>query len=215
MIRALVFDFDGLILDTESALIEAYADVHASHGQAFDRKAFMESVGHADYAFDPWHVFEKRADRAALEIERRKLNRVLNDVLPILPGVVPLLDGAAAAGLKLGVASNSLHSHVDNQLKRLGLFSRFQFIACREDVRQPKPEPEIYRFATAGLGVRPSEAVALEDSNTGITAAHRAGLRTVAVPGPSTRHHDFSKADWKVKSLVEVTVPALSFRFKI
>ena len=67
MIRALVFDFDGLILDTESALIRAYADVHAAHGAPFDEGEFLRSVGHADYTFDPWHAFEKHADRVALE----------------------------------------------------------------------------------------------------------------------------------------------------
>ena len=94
MIRALVFDFDGLILDTESALIAAYGDVHAAHGVPFDREHFFRAVGHADYAFDPWHAFEKRSDRAALEIERRVFNRERDQHLPVLPGIVALLDAA-------------------------------------------------------------------------------------------------------------------------
>ena len=106
MIRALVFDFDGLILDTESALIRAYADVHASHGVPFDEAVFLRSVGHADYSFDPWHAFEKRADRAALESERQRRNHEQNLRLAILPGVVPARCGphrrpAGGAGLQL------------------------------------------------------------------------------------------------------------------
>jgi beta-phosphoglucomutase-like phosphatase (HAD superfamily) len=87
MIHALVFDFDGLILDTESSLIGAYADVHAAHGVPFDHDLFMRSVGHADYAFDPWHAFEKRSDRAALEEERRGLGiiRPTSAVHPLDP----------------------------------------------------------------------------------------------------------------------------------
>jgi putative hydrolase of the HAD superfamily len=179
----------------------------------FERQAFLESVGHADYAFDPWHAFEKRADRAALEVERQARNRERMLEQPLLPGVVALIDGAGAAGLKLAVASNSRHPHVDGNLQRLGLFAKFQATACREDVPSPKPEPDVYRLAVNRLGLRPHECAALEDSATGILAARRAGLKTVAVPGAATRHHDFSQADWTVGSLVEVSVEALQKRF--
>lgn len=212
MIRALVFDLDGLILDTESALIESYADVHAAHGVPFDRKPFMEGVGHADYSFDPWHAFEKRADRAALEAERSRRNKERNRELPPLPGARELIEAASAAGLKLAVASNSRHEHVDAQLKRLGLFSRFEFVACREDVPSPKPEPDVYRLAVNRLGVRAHDAVAIEDSHAGALAAHRAGLKVVAVPGASSAHQDFSAANLKLRSLADIDLPGLLAR---
>ena len=195
MIRALVFDFDGLIIDSESALIDAYAGVHARHGLPFDRALFLRSVGHADYAFDPWRAFDQRADRAALEADRQERNRELSGLLPILPGAVALLDEARTAGLRLGVASNSRHPHVDGHLARLGLLDRFEFIACREDAPSPKPEPDLYRLVLHRFGLRGHEAIAFEDSQTGVLAATRAGLRTVAVPNRSTAHHDFSLAD--------------------
>jgi len=213
MIRALVFDFDGLILDTESALIDAYAGVHADYGLPFDRALFQESVGHADYAFDPWHAFEKRADRAALEVERQRRNREFNDRLPVLPGAVALLDAGRDAGLRLGVASNSRHPHVEGQLKRLGLHARFEFFACREDVPSPKPEPDLYKLVLNRFGLRGHEAIAFEDSQTGILAATRAGLRAVAAPGPATAHHDFSRADLRVASLAGVNLPELLGRW--
>lgn len=214
MIRALVFDFDGLIIDTESALIEAYADVHARHGVPFDRGVFLRNVGHADYAFDPWRAFDRSADRAALEDERGRRNRERGLALQPLPGVVELIASAERSGLPLAVASNSGHDHVDGHLRRLGLFSRFHCVACREDVKAPKPEPDLYRHAVGRLGVSPHEAVALEDSQTGLLAAHRAGLRTIAVPGASTAHHDFSKADLKVNSLAEVQLATLEKRLR-
>jgi HAD superfamily hydrolase (TIGR01509 family) len=213
MIRALVFDFDGLILDTESSLIAAYADIHAQHGVAFDRAHFHRSVGHADYAFDPWHAFEKRSDRAQLEAERRKKNRERDQHLVVLPGVVALLDGAEAAGLRLAVASNSLHPHVEGHLGRLGLLERFEFLACREDVASPKPEPDLYKLVLNHLGVNAREAVAFEDSQTGVLAAHRAGLWVVAAPNSATAHHDFAQAHWKAVSLAEVTIAALQAKF--
>ena len=213
MIRGLVFDFDGLISDTESALIDAYGEIHARHGVAFDRKLFLRSVGHADYSFDPWHAFEKRADRAALELERRACNLELDATLPLLPGVLPLLDAARAAELPVAVASNSRHDHVEGHLKRLGIRDRFSVIGCREDVPSPKPEPDLYRYVVNHLGIFPREAIAFEDSRTGSLAAKRAHLWTVAVPNASTAHHDFSHVDWQVSSLLACPLPALLARF--
>jgi HAD superfamily hydrolase (TIGR01509 family) len=213
MIRALVFDFDGLILDTESALIRAYADVHVAHGVPFDEAEFLRSVGHADYAFDPWHAFEKRADRAALEFERRRHNRERDRHLPILPGVVALLDAAREQSLPVALASNSPHEHCERHLGRLGLLERFAFLACREDVASPKPEPDLYRLVLNHLGLRGIEAIAFEDSHTGSLAAKRAGLWTVAAPNVSTAHHDFTHVDLRVASLADCPLPGLLARF--
>ncbi len=213
MIRALVFDFDGLIVDTETPLIDAYAAVHARYGVAFDRTAFVHNVGHAEYAFDPWHGFSPHADRAALEIERRTIKDELLVRQPILPGVVALLDAARELKLRIGVASNSSHPWVEPHLTRLGLHNRFEFFACREDAPSPKPEPDLYRLVLNRFGLRGHEAIAFEDSHTGALAAKRAKLWTVAVPGPSTMHHDFNHADVHVRSLAEVTLDELIRRF--
>ena len=213
MLRALIFDFDGLILDTESALIEAYGDVHAAHGMAFDRELFLRSVGHADYAFDPWHAFEKRADRAALEVKRREFNRARDLALPVLPGVVALLDAARTRQLRVALASNSTHAHCERHLTRLGLIDRFELLACREDVPLPKPAPDLYKLVLNRFGLRGHEAIAFEDSHTGSLAAKRANLHVVAAPGASTAHHDFAHVDLKVASLADVTLDALIEKF--
>jgi HAD superfamily hydrolase (TIGR01509 family) len=213
MIRALIFDFDGLVLDTETALIDAYGDVHAAHGIPFDRALFVRSVGHADYAFDPWRRFGPAAGRDALEAERRAFNRVRSEAAPILPGVVALIDQALEAGLRIGLASNSSHGHVEGHLGRLGLLGRFAFVACREDVASPKPEPDLYRLVLNRFGLGGTEAIALEDSSTGVLAAKRAGLWVVAVPNPSTGHHDLAKADLRVGSLADCRLPELLARF--
>jgi HAD superfamily hydrolase (TIGR01509 family) len=213
MIRALVFDFDGLILDTETSLIESYGDVHAAHGVPFDRPLFARSVGHADYAFDPWRGFGAGADRVRLEAERRAFNRNRDRALPILPGVEGLIAAARADGLRVGLASNSGHAHVEGHLSRLGLRPLFERVACREDVRAPKPEPDLYRLVLESFGLRGAEAVAFEDSHTGTLAAKRAGLWVVAAPNASTGHHDFANADLRVASLADCSLEALSARF--
>ena len=213
MIQALILDFDGLVLDTETALIDAYGDVHRSHGAAFDRALFTRGVGHADFAFDPWRGFPPGADRAALEAERKRFNRARNEASPVLPGVVALLDEAAGAGLRVGLASNSGHAHVEGHLARLGLLARFHFVACREDVASPKPEPDLYRLVLNRFGLAGREAIAFEDSATGIIAARRAAIWVVAVPNASTDLHDLSGADLRVSSLADCRLGELMGRF--
>ncbi|HEY5228384.1 MAG TPA: HAD-IA family hydrolase [Opitutaceae bacterium] len=213
MIRALIFDFDGLILDTETALIDAYGDVHEAHGHPFDRPLFTRSVGHADYAFDPWKLFGTGADKATLEAERRAFNVRRNEAQPILPGVVELIAEARRSRLRVGLASNSGHAHVEGHLGRLGLAGNFDFIACREDVPSPKPEPDLYRLVLNHFGIRPREAVAFEDSHTGTLAAKRAGVWVVAVPNVSTGHHDFTHVDLRVASLADCRLADLVARF--
>jgi HAD superfamily hydrolase (TIGR01509 family) len=213
MIRALIFDFDGLILDTETALIDAYGDVHGAHGIPFDKPLFTRSVGHADYAFDPWRGFGPSADRIRLEAERQAFNKTRNHSQPILPGVVALIDEATQAGLDVGLASNSTHAHVEGHLARLGLLERFAFIACREDVPAPKPEPDLYRLVIGHFGVGGHEAIAFEDSHTGTLAAKRAGLWVVAVPNVSTGHHNFGNSDFRAASLADCRLAELVARF--
>ncbi|MEO7598134.1 MAG: HAD-IA family hydrolase [Opitutus sp.] len=213
MIRALVFDFDGLIVDTETPLIDSYGAVHEAHGVTFDRAVFIRSVGHADYAFDPWHGFSPHADRAALEVERRAIKDELLRLQPVLPGVTELLDAAVTAQLRIGLASNSEHAWVEPHLERVGMRDRFEFLACREDAASPKPEPDLYKLVLNHFGLRGHEAIAFEDSRTGSLAAKRAHLWAVAVPNVSTAHHDFSHADLLVSSMSDVRLEDLMKRF--
>jgi HAD superfamily hydrolase (TIGR01509 family) len=213
MIRSLIFDFDGLILDTETALIDAYGDVHRANGLPFDRPLFASRVGHIDFAFDPWREFGPGADREELEMKRKAFHKARNEAQHVLPGVVPLIEEARQARLRIGLASNSSRAHVEGHLRRLGLIERFDFAACRGDVKSPKPEPDLYRLVLDRFAIRGHEAVAFEDSHTGALAAKRAGTWVVAVPNESTGHHDFSHADLRVASLADCRLPGLLARF--
>jgi HAD superfamily hydrolase (TIGR01509 family) len=213
MIRALIFDFDGLIIDTETPLIDSYGEVHRTHGITFDRALFVRNVGHAEYAFDPWHGFSPHADRATLETERRAIKNALLARQPVLPGVGEMLAAARTAGLSVGIASNSEHTWVEPHLARVGLLEYFSFLACRGDTPSPKPEPDLYKLVLNHFGLRGHEAIAFEDSHTGSLAAKRANLWTVAIPNISTAHHDFSHADVRLNSMAEVTLEALMAKF--
>lgn len=213
MIRAIVLDFDGLIIDTETSRVDSFEAVYAAHGLPFDKALFTKEVGHSGYTFDAWAPFPANIDRAALENERSRCNLAIIEKKPLLPGVKTLLDAAKSANLRIGMASNSSHDWVQGHMRRLGLHDRIHFFACVGDTPSPKPEPDIYRFAVNQLGVRPHEAIAFEDSATGAKAARRAGLWVVAVPSESTHLHDLDSAHVKLKTLEDTTLPELCARF--
>ncbi|WP_221030603.1 HAD family hydrolase [Actomonas aquatica] len=206
---ALVLDFDGLILDTETALIDAWSAVHQEQGCAFDRARGAGIIGHVGIVFDPWEGIPPAVDRDHLQDRFVILkDRIISDQ-PILPGVVALLDHAHAEGIPLAVASNSPHDHVDRHLQRLGLFERFATVVCREDVPHGKPAPDVYLEACRRLTADPAAAIAFEDSVPGHHAAHAAGLRVVVIPNPCTVDHTFTHAARRLDTLADVPPAAL------
>jgi HAD superfamily hydrolase (TIGR01509 family) len=213
MIRALIFDFDGLVIDTETPLIDAWAALHERAGRAYSRADAHRLVGHVEIDFDPWTAFGPAADRKALDEQHRRLARELTARQPILPGVLACLQEARTRGLKLGVASNSSHRHVDGHLARLGLLGLFDLTCCRDDNLPVKPAPDLYLAAIRQFGVSAGEAIAFEDSTAGTLAARHAGLWVVAVPNPSTHGHDLSAAHLIVPSLADMPLAALLERF--
>lgn len=213
MLRALIFDFDGLIVDTETVLIDAWARLHEEDNVPCRREYMHQIVGHTDVAHDPWIAYAPEADRVALDERYRRIARELTLAAPVRPGVRALLDAARAAGLRLAVASNSSHLHVDGHLAHRGLLSLFDHIACRDDVARGKPEPDVYLAALQGLGLNADGVVAFEDSVPGHEAAARARLHVVVAPNPSTAHFTFPHAHWQVPSLADVTLTQLRQRF--
>lgn len=213
MLSALVFDFDGVIIDTESAIIHAWEAMHHDAGLACDRRLLQALIGHVETEIDVWSAFEPSIDRAGLEAEFVRRRRALMAAQPILPGVLRLLDEAASAGVPVAVASNSPHSHVDRHLHARGLRPRFTSVCCIDDVARGKPEPDVYLAALAALGAGASRAVAIEDSVPGHLAAKAAGLRCVVVPNPVTAHCEFEHADLRLVTLADTSLADLNQRF--
>ena len=209
MIRALVFDFDGLILDTETPILDAWEQIHIAAGLSCVRQEALDLIGEVDHEYDLWKAFGTDTDRQALKQEHRRLTRALIEKQPLLSGVRERLDEARRLGLSLAIASNSPHRWIDLHLPRRGLVDYFQTIRCRDDVARGKPEPDVYQAVLNALGLEGREAIALEDSSAGSLAAKRAGLRCIAVPNDCTRRHDFSHADLQVASLADVSLRAL------
>lgn len=213
MIRALVFDFDGLILDTETPILQAWEAIHAEAGVPYSPSHAAKIVGHVDVAFDPWLAFDASHDRSVLDREHKKRSRALLAAREILPGVQTLLLDAQRLSLKVAIASNSHHGWVDTHLARLGLSAYFEVVKCRDDVALGKPEPDVYEAVLRDFQIIGNEAIAFEDSEAGSTAAKCAGLWCVAVPNPSTVHHAFGHVDLRLNSLAETTLEELMKRW--
>jgi beta-phosphoglucomutase-like phosphatase (HAD superfamily) len=122
---------------------------------------------------------------------------------------VERIEEAGRLGLRLGVASSSTQEWVRGHLARLGILDHFECIRCRDDVANPKPEPDLYVAALECLGVVATEAIAIEDSPNGVMSAKRAGMRCVAIPNTITAQLDLSQADLVLKSLADVTMAEL------
>ena len=213
MIRGLIFDFDGLILDTELPEFDAWQSVYAEHGAALSMDAWAICVGTAADVFDPIADLEQQIGRAldgeTIHRQHKALRLSIIHAQPILPGVVDVLNDAKARGLKLAVASTSRRAWVAGHLERLGLIDYFDCLRCGDEVENVKPAPDLYRAALDCLGLAPNEAIAFEDSPNGVLAATRAGLYCVAVPNPVTRQLSLDHADRQIASLADLALGSL------
>jgi HAD superfamily hydrolase (TIGR01509 family) len=205
VIKALVFDFDGLIVDTEVPIFRVWQRIYRERGQELPLERWLTIVGTASGPFDPVIDLGQKTGQKLNEPEIKELERLYYQeataIQQLLPGVLDYLVEARKLGLKTAVASSSTRKWVMDHLGRFGIVGQFDAIVCREDVKRTKPDPELYRTALQRVGVQPAEAIALEDSSNGVHAAKAAGLFCVAVPNPLTADLDFSEADLRLISL--------------
>jgi HAD superfamily hydrolase (TIGR01509 family) len=207
LIRALVLDFDGLILDTETPLRLSWEEIYREAGLAVspvEWAAFLGTAADPPAAYDLMERHLGRSvDREALRLRcLTRENELLAKEVP-LPGVRDVLDEAGRMRLLLAVASSSERAWVEGHLARFALRDRFDAVVCAEDVDHTKPFPDLYVEALRRLGVAPVDAIAFEDSAHGVRAAKDAGLFCVAVPNRVTRHLEFPDADLIMASLDE------------
>lgn len=212
MFRAIVFDFDGLILDTEEPVYRSWLEVYEAHGEDLPFERWVQIVGSTTAGFHPQHHLEERLGRALpQEVLDGRIDRRTELVLAqeVLPGVARRLEEARTMALKVGLASSSTSDWVRGHLARLGILESFDCMRCRDQVANAKPEPDLYLAVLECLGVSASEAIAIEDSPNGVQAAKRAGLRCVAVPNSITANLDLGQADLLLGSLADVTLADL------
>ncbi len=217
MLKALIFDFDGTLLDTETPEFYAWQTIYRELGTDLALADWLEGVG-TWYAFDPYTDLAQKLGRPVDQDSiKQRLKMLHSDVLlemPLRDGAVNLINDAKASGLKLAVASSSSHAWVDGHLVRYGLLDAFDTIQCRDDVApgRSKPHPDLYLAALAALGVQANEAIALEDSLNGLRAANAAGIYVIAVANEVTRHLPLHEADRLVHSFEEINLAELGMQ---
>ena len=204
--RAVIFDMDGLLLDTETLWHSAEVELFARHGGEFSWEDKMAVIGTsydftADYFADRLGVPRQRGPELVSEMISLMHDLVRRSV-DARPGAIELVDGLRELGVPLGLASNSPRFLVDDALATAGLSDAFDAIVTSDDVDRAKPAPDIYLLACERLAVAPADALALEDSASGVAAAKAAGLTCIAVP--QFAETDVSAADRIVDSLEEL-----------
>ncbi len=207
--EALLFDFDGLILDTESPDFQVWKEVYADYGHELTVGLWAQNVGGSWLSrYNPYDHLEEllgcSIDRNAVKAGYKARAREIILEQPILPGVQDYIKEAKEMGIKVGVASSSDHAWVDGNLERLGLLHEFEVVVCAEDVENIKPHPELFLTAAARLNASPARTIVLEDSPNGARAAHDAGTFCVVVPNPLTAQLPFDHGHLHLNALSDV-----------
>ena len=213
MIQGLIFDFDGLILNTEASIYQSWQELYRSCGRELSFERFAQTIGTADNEPDLVAELEalvgKPLDQPRLAAwQRARESALILEQLP-RPGVKDYLAGAKGLGLKVALASSSACSWATGHLSRLGFIQYFDAILAGDDVVHTKPDPALFLAALRALELASEEAIVFEDSAHGILAARRAGLFCVAVPTELTRRTDLSLADLQIESMAEIPLEEL------
>ncbi|PGL68866.1 HAD family hydrolase [Bacillus sp. AFS055030] len=205
MIKAVIFDFDGLIVDTESVWFEAYKEVLQRYEVGLTFQKFSEVVGTSDEI-----LFDFINSNLKEPIEKELIEEMAKELVdekllePALrESVEDYLVSAKNAGLKIALASSSSREWVEGFLKKLNIYEYFSVIKTKDDVKNVKPDPELYLKAIEAIGVQAKEAIAFEDSLNGLIAATKAGLHCVIVPNQVTSHLEFENHSLRLSSMAE------------
>ncbi len=215
MLKALIFDFDGLILDTETPEVLVWQSIYREYGFELPVDEWAKTIGgygisNFDAAEHLALLSQGRLEPAPMRTRYRRESELLIHASDIMPGVVNLIEQAREQGVQVAIGSSSPHSWVDTHAKRLGIFHYFKHIICQDDVApgRTKPNPDIYLKALEVLKVQNTEAVVFEDSLNGVEAARRAKIFVVAVPNPLTSKMGVS-GDLTVSSLANLSLQEL------
>nr|WP_051529976.1 HAD family hydrolase [Anoxybacillus tepidamans] len=209
--KAIIFDFDGLIVDTESVWFEVFQNVMVEYDCHLSLEDFSVSIGTTDDM-----LYERLAKLAGKPIDRAEISRKTDeqykqkiDHLHLREGVLDYLKAAKELHLKIALASSSSKKWVQSFLEKFAISEFFEVIKTADDVKNVKPDPELYIRAIKELGIEAHEALAFEDSKNGLTAATKAGAHCVIVPNPVTSFLDFSGHVYRLSSMAEIPLQHL------
>ena len=198
MPKALIFDFDGLIVDTETVIYESWAEIYERNDQILELNTYKNCVGSNFEHFHPGIELEKRLGKkfnwAIIDAEREELIRQRLEQKEERTGLRYFIENAKEKGLELAIASSSSRNWVLGWIKKLELSNYFSAFVNRDDVEKIKPDPELFLTAAKSLGIHPSEALIFEDSENGLKAATAARIPCAIITNSITAGGNFSEA---------------------
>lgn len=212
MIKGVIFDFDGLILDTETPLYNAYNEVFQRYDTELPLARWQKEVG-TNSSFNSLDYLESKINRKVNQSEiRKRIREKVKYKISISrerPGIKNYLEEANNLNLKIGLASSSSYEWVSKHLKRLNLFHYFHCIKTSDDVEKVKPDPSLYNEAAKSLGLKPEQCLVFEDSANGAKAAKLAYMKCVIVPNEITSSMDFCKVEYRLNSMTDMSLTRL------
>jgi HAD superfamily hydrolase (TIGR01509 family) len=212
-IKGLIFDFDGLILDTESPRYLAWCEVYQHFNLKYSLLDYAKIIGSTNEYFHPLIELEKKLgkkiDKPYWEKNQRQRETELLNQMPLNPGVQEFLEEARIQKMALAIASSSDRPWVVKHLSHFGLLKYFSVIETKETVTKVKPDPGLYQKALSDLHLGSDDALAFEDAPHGITSAKRAGLFCIVIPSALTSQLDLSEADFRMTSFVQFSLNKL------
>ena len=211
---AVIFDFDGIVLDSETPEYESHRRIYARHGVTLTVDEWCGVIGTWSEGHDEqWFVrlCERSAQAPARDEYFAERRRIFDAIVPADPmrGVPELLAALRRAAIPAAIASSAPARWVIGAVERLGIRPLFDAVVTGDEVARRKPAPDVYLEAARRLGADPARSVAIEDSAPGITAARAAGMKAVAIPHWLTERHDLTGADLTVAHAGELTLERL------
>ncbi len=206
-LEAVLFDFDGTMVDTEWIIYEEVQRIFHSEGQELPLEQYSKCIGSSYETWSPQTYLEeltgKSYDWETLRAARNVRIRERMEAQELISGVQEALDFTQQCGLRLGVVSSSSHDWVDRWIEKLGIGHYFEHVTCRGDAPRIKPAPDLFLKGAERMEIDPSRCLVVEDSRNGMLAAHEAGMSVFAVPNRVTVVSDFSEALQKLGSMLE------------
>lgn len=201
--KAVLFDFDGVILDTEWPIYQSWKRLFEREGQDLAQDIYVKCIGSDFDTWSPPRYLEELTDKSfdwdkENAVRQVEIMRDLANAKP-MPGVEKLIKGLVEK--PTAVVSSSSHNWVDGWVDKLGLMPYFNTLVCRGDAPKIKPAPDLFMEASKQLGIAPKDCLVIEDSMNGLLSAHQAGMKVLAVPNRLTSVLDFSQAEWQAASL--------------
>ena len=206
--EAVIFDMDGVLVDSNRAHYQSWVEVAAEKGLAYGEAEFQKTLGRTsrELIAQLWGDILSEAEIAELDLRKEAVfRRIVDADYPAMPGSIELLDTLDAAGFRIALGSSAPAENVEQALQRMQLRGRLQAIVSGSEVTRGKPDPEIFLTAADRLGVAPNRCVVVEDAVAGIAAAAAAGMACVGMASTGHTHESLAAADLIVDSLAELT----------